>query len=88
MCPVVSALNRKPRPGGNPLACAIFWNCRKEAAMVDPMSDPPHTDPADQDPRERDLARRSGGPAISLWLVIGVIVLLALAVYVISAVLV
>jgi len=56
--------------------------------MVDPMSDPPHTDPADQDPRERDLARRSGGPAISLWLVIGVIVLLALAVYVISAVLV
>ena len=52
------------------------------------MADPRNTDPADQDPRERNLQRRSGGPSISPWLVIGVIALIALAVYVISAVLV
>jgi hypothetical protein len=52
------------------------------------MADPFHTDPAEQDPRERNLARRSEGPAVSPWLIIGVIVLIAVAVYVISAVLV
>lgn len=52
------------------------------------MADPRNTDPDDQDPRERGLRDRSDGPAISPWLVIGVIALLALAVYVISAVLV
>ena len=30
-------------------------------------------DPDDPDPAERELSRRSGGPAISLWLVIGAI---------------
>ncbi|MGZ9114628.1 MAG: hypothetical protein ACXW3K_08395 [Brevundimonas sp.] len=49
------------------------------------MADPHDTDPADQDPRERDLERRSGGPAVSPWLVIGVILLLGVVVYVISA---
>ncbi|MGZ9113525.1 MAG: hypothetical protein ACXW3K_02790 [Brevundimonas sp.] len=49
------------------------------------MADPHDTDPADRDPRERDLERRSGGPAVSPWLVIGVILLLGVVVYVISA---
>lgn len=50
------------------------------------MADPYRTDPADQDPRERDLERRSDAPAISPWLVIGVIVLLGIGVYVVSAI--
>ena len=49
------------------------------------MADPPDTDPVDQDPRERGLERRSGGPALSPWLIVGVIALLAAAVYVVSA---
>ena len=52
------------------------------------MAAPRNTDPADQDPREREMGRRSDGPSISPWLVIGSIALIALAVYVISAVLV
>lgn len=51
------------------------------------MADPRDTDPDDRDPRERELGRRGGGPAVSPWLMIGVIVLIAAAVYVISAVL-
>lgn len=51
-------------------------------------ADPRDTDPVDQDPRERELGRRSHGPSISPWLVIGVILLIAAAVYMISAVLV
>ncbi|MFN3354103.1 MAG: hypothetical protein ACK4Z5_10880 [Brevundimonas sp.] len=49
-------------------------------------ADPPGTDPADQDPHERDLARRSATPALSPWLVIGSIVLLALVAYALFAV--
>lgn len=49
------------------------------------MADPYHTDPDDQDPRERNLGRRSDGPAISPWLVIGLIALLGAVVYVIMA---
>ena len=50
-------------------------------------SDPYGTDPDDRDPRERDLSRRSDGPAISPWLIIGVIGLLGALVYVGSALL-
>lgn len=50
------------------------------------MADPVDSDPADRDPRERDLQRRSGAPAVSPWLVIGVIALIAAAAYVISAI--
>lgn len=50
-----------------------------------PMADPRDTDPADRDPRERDLERRSDAPAVSPWLIIGLIVLLGAVVYVISA---
>lgn len=50
------------------------------------MADPRDTDPEDSDPRERDLGRRSDGPAVSPWLIIGSILLLGVAVYVISAV--
>lgn len=50
------------------------------------MADPRNTDPEERDPREQELGRRSEGPAVSPWLVIGVILLLGVAVYVISAV--
>ena len=48
-------------------------------------TDPYGTDPDDRDPRERDLSRRSSGAAISPWLILGVIGLVAALVYVISA---
>lgn len=51
------------------------------------MADAPGTDPQDQDPRERDLSRRSGDGAVSPWLVIGLIALLGLGVYAVSAML-
>ena len=49
------------------------------------MADPPDTDPADRDPRERGLERRSKAPAVSPWLVIGVILLLGAVIYAVSA---
>jgi hypothetical protein len=49
-------------------------------------ADPRDTDPADQDPREREMERRSHGPSVSPWLIIGAIMAIAAAVYVISAV--
>lgn len=49
------------------------------------MADPPYTDPADKDPRERGLERRSNAPAVSPWLVIGVILLLGAVIYAVSA---
>ena len=49
------------------------------------MADPRDTDPDDRDPREYEMGRRSDGPAVSSWLVIGVILLVGAAVYVISA---
>ena len=49
------------------------------------MADPRDTDPRDKDPRERDLERRSDGPAISPWLVVGALLLLGAVVYVASA---
>jgi len=50
------------------------------------MADPRNTDPVDKDPRERGLERRSRTPAMSLLLVIGGILMLAAAVYVMSAI--
>jgi len=73
--------------------------CTKDSRARDPleitvmrshcrgMADPRNTDPDDRDPRERELGRRSDGPAVSPWLVIGSILLLGVVVYVISAVL-
>lgn len=43
---------------------------------------PEHDTP---DPRDRDLSRRSGTPAVSPWLIIGVILLLGALVYAASA---
>lgn len=51
------------------------------------MADPRDTDPADMNPRERDLERRSDTPAVSPWVVIGGLMILGAAVYVISALL-
>ena len=48
-------------------------------------ADPPNTDPADQDPRERGMRRRTGSPEISLWLVLGGLLMLGALVYVVSA---
>ena len=50
-------------------------------------ADPLDTDPADQTPRESGLERRSSGSALSPWLFVGAIALLAAAVYVASALL-
>lgn len=50
-------------------------------------SDPYGTDPDDRDPGERDLSRRSDNPAVSPWLIIGVIGLVGALVYVVSALL-
>lgn len=41
----------------------------------------------EENPDERELSRRSGGPAVGIWLVLGLIFMLGAAVYVISAVL-
>lgn len=49
------------------------------------MADPPHTDPADRDPRERELEKRSDNPSVSPWLIVGLIILLGVGVYAISA---
>jgi hypothetical protein len=49
------------------------------------MANLPDIDPDDRDPRERDLERRADNPSVSPWLIIGVIVLLGVIVYVISA---
>ncbi len=50
------------------------------------MADPRNTDPEDQNPRESEMGRRSHGSSVSPWLIVGSILLLAAAVYVISAV--
>lgn len=50
-------------------------------------ADPQDTDPVDQNPSERELGRRSAAPAVSLWLVIGVILLIGIGVYALSAML-
>ena len=52
-----------------------------------PMADPPGTDPDDQDPYEAELERRSDAPAVSPWLIIGLILMLGVLVYVVSAML-
>ncbi len=47
--------------------------------------DPQDTDPIDRDPRDREMERRSAAPSNSLWLIIGVILLMGIGVYVLSA---
>lgn len=50
-------------------------------------ADPPDTDPEDQSPRERGLRERSDAPAVSLWVVIGGVLMLGVLVYALSALL-
>lgn len=49
------------------------------------MADPIDTDPGERDPREASLARRSGTPALSPWLVLVGIGVLAAGAFVLSA---
>jgi len=49
------------------------------------MADPMDTDPADRDPREDEMARRSGTPTLSPWLIIFGFGLLAATAFVVSA---
>jgi hypothetical protein len=49
------------------------------------MTDPKGADPAEQNRAERDLERRSSAPAVSPWLIIGLLLMLGAVVYVISA---
>lgn len=51
-----------------------------------PPVEPPRFEPG-RDPDETRLSRRSHNPAISPWLVIGVLLLLGIVIYVASAVL-
>ena len=51
------------------------------------MADPSGTEPEDRDPYEEALQRRSDAPAISPWLIVGLIVMLGALVYVVSAIL-
>jgi len=50
-------------------------------------ADNPDTDPVERDPREQDLSRRSQTPALSPWLVVFGLMILAAAVYGVSALL-
>lgn len=59
---------------------------RPDRCRLMPPVEPPRFDPERQ-PEEARLARRSNNPAISPWLVIGVLLLLGLVIYVASAVL-
>ena len=51
------------------------------------MADPPGTEPEDRDPYEENLSRRSDTPAISPWLIVGLILMLGVVVYAVSAML-
>lgn len=51
------------------------------------MADPPDVDPEDRDPEEVDLERRAAMPVLSPWLILGVIAMLGVVVYAVSAVL-
>lgn len=51
------------------------------------MADAPGTEPEDRDPYEENLSRRSDTPAISPWLIAGLILMLGVVVYAVSAML-
>ena len=51
------------------------------------MADAPGTEPEDRDPSEENLSRRSEAPAISPWLIVGLILMLGVVVYAVSAML-
>lgn len=75
----------KGLPGGNPGKGQEPG--RQAAVRPNVPVDPPRIDPVDQDPRERRLERGSRTPALSVWLVLGVIGLAVVAVYAGSAML-
>ena len=51
------------------------------------MADPSDADPEDRDPEEVEMQRRSDLPTLSPWLILGVIAMLAVGVYAVSALL-
>lgn len=50
-------------------------------------AEPPDQDPVDADPRERGLQRRAGGPAVSPWVILVLILMAAALAYVAFALL-
>lgn len=53
--------------------------------MTLPPDPAPEDDPPADEAEERELARRSNNPAISPWLALGLILMLGVGVYVVSA---
>ena len=53
--------------------------------MTMPPDPAPEDDPPADEAEERELARRSNNPAISPWLALGLILMLGVGVYVVSA---
>lgn len=53
--------------------------------MTMPSEPPPEDDTPADEAEERELARRSNNPALSPWLVLGLILMLGVGVYVVSA---
>jgi len=50
-----------------------------------PATDPNNDDTPD--PREQDLSRRSQGPSVGVWVILGLILMAAVVVYIVSAIL-
>lgn len=51
------------------------------------MADPSDADPEDREPEEVEMQRRSDLPTLGPWLILGVIAMLAVGVYAVSALL-
>ena len=51
------------------------------------MPAPTPSDDDTPDPREQDLSRRSQGPSVGIWLILGLILMAAVVVYIVSAIL-
>ena len=57
-------------------------------AYIDTMISDDDIPPRDEEnPDERELSRRSGGPAIGIWVILAMILMLGAVVYVVSALL-
>ena len=57
----------------------------RSPVMTMPPDPAPQDDPPADEADERELARRSNNPALSPWLALGLILLIGVGVYVVSA---